>query len=240
MKGALLIARREAYAYLRSPLGAAVIAAVLLGEGLYFYWSGLTERRVSAEVLQDFFNIASGGILLATPVLSMRLVAEERQTGTMTLPNTAPVRDRDIVLGKFISAFAMIGLMTALSFYMPALIFVNGKVSLGHIAVGYLGVLLLGAAVTSIGLFASSLSRSQVLAVILTAAILVPLLLMWMVARAVDPPLNEVVAALALHHDNYRPFMQGTLKLGSVAYYVAVSFFFLLSAIKVLEARRWH
>ena len=64
--------------------------------------------------------------------------------------------------------------------------------------------------------------------------------LMWMVARAVDPPLNEVVAALALHHDNYRPFMQGTLKLGSVAYYVAVSFFFLLSAIKVLEARRWH
>ena len=99
MRSALLIARRDAYAYLRSPLGAAVIAAVLLGEGLYFYWSGLTERRVSAEVLQDFFNIASGGILLATPVLSMRLVAEERQTGTMTLLNTAPVRDRDIVLG---------------------------------------------------------------------------------------------------------------------------------------------
>jgi hypothetical protein len=59
MKSALLIARREAYAYLRSPLGAAVIAAVLLGEGLYFYWAGLTERRVSAEVLQEFFNIAS-------------------------------------------------------------------------------------------------------------------------------------------------------------------------------------
>jgi ABC-2 type transport system permease protein len=240
MKSALLIARREAYAYLRSPLGAAVIAAVLLGEGLYFYWAGLTQRQVSAEVLQQFFNVASGGILLATPVLSMRLVAEERQTGTMTLLNTAPVRDRDIVLGKFISAFAMIALMTALSFYMPALIFVNGKVSLGHIAVGYLGVLLLGAAVTSIGLFASSVSRSQVLAVIVTAVILVTLLLMWMVARAVDPPFNEFAAALALHHDNYRPFMQGTLKLGSVAYYLAISFFFLLSAIKVLEARRWH
>jgi ABC-2 type transport system permease protein len=240
MSAALLIARREGYGYLRSPLGAAVVAAALLVNGLLFYWYGLTEKRLSAEVLQEFFYGASGTTMLASLVLSMRLLAEERQTGTITLLNTAPVADRSVVAGKFLSAFGMIALLTVLSLYMPALIFVNGKVSLGHIAVGYLGLLLLGAAVTAIGLFASALARSQVMAVLIAAAILAPLLLLWMVARAVDPPFNTFLAALALHHENFRPFMMGTLKLGSVAYYLVVTFFFLLAATKVLEARRWR
>lgn len=240
MSAALLIARREGYGYLRSPLGAAVVAAALLVNGLLFYWYGLTEKRLSAEVLQEFFYGASGTTMLASLVLSMRLLAEERQTGTITLLNTAPVTDRSVVLGKFLSAFGMLALLTVLSLYMPALIFVNGKVSLGHIAVGYLGLLLLGAAATAIGLFASALARSQVLAVLVAAAILAPLVLLWMVARAVDPPFNTFLAALALHHENFRPFMLGTLKLSSVAYYLVVTFFFLLAATKVLEARRWR
>lgn len=240
MSAALLIARREGYGYVRSPLGAAVVAAVLLVNGLWFYWNGLTERRLSAEVLQEFFYGASGTTMVAALLLSMRLVAEERQTGTLVLLNTAPVRDSSVVVGKFLSAFGVIALMTALTLYMPALIFVNGKVSVGHIAVGYLGLLLLGAASTAIGLFASALARSQVLAVLLGAAILAPLLLLWMVARAVDPPFNTFLAALALHHENFRPFMMGTLQLGSVAYYLVMTFFFLLAATKVLEARRWR
>lgn len=240
MSTALLIARREGYAYLRSPLGAAVVAAALLVNGLLFYWYGLTEKRLSAEVLQEFFYGASGTTMLAAIVLSMRLLAEERQTGTITLLNTAPVRDGAVVFGKFLSAFGMIALLTVLSLYMPALIFVNGKVSIGHIAVGYLGLLLLGSAATAIGLFASSLARSQVMAVLIAAAIIAPLLLLWMVARAVDPPFNTFLAALALHHENFRPFMMGTLKLSSVAYYLVVTFFFLLAATKVLEARRWR
>lgn len=240
MSAALLIARREAYGYVRSPLGGAVIAAALLGNGLWFYWNGLTEKRLSAEVLQEFFYGASGAIMLVAWVLSARLIAEERQAGTMTLLNTAPVRDASIVLGKFLSAFTVIAIMTVLTLYMPALIFVNGKVSLGHIAVGYAGLLLLGSAATAIGLFASSLARSQVLALIISGTILIPLILLWMVARAVDPPFNTFLAGLALHHENFRPFQMGTLKLGSVAYYVVVTFFFLMAATKVLEARRWR
>ncbi len=240
MSTALLIARREGYGYVRSPLGAAVVAAVLLVNGLWFYWNGLTEQRLSAEVLQEFFYGASGTTMVAALLLSMRLIAEERQTGTLVLLNTAPVRDGAVVFGKFLSAFGVIALMTLLTLYMPALIFVNGKVSVGHVAVGYLGLLLLGAASTAIGLFASALARSQVMAILLGAAILAPLLLLWMVARAVDPPFNTFLAALALHHENFRPFMMGTLQLGSVAYYLVVTFFFLLAATKVLEARRWR
>jgi len=240
MSRALLVARREMYAYLRSPLGAGIVAGALLLDGIYFYWNGLTERLVSAQVLQQFFYGASGTTMAAAILLAMRLVAEERQTGTMTLLTTSPLRDRDIILGKFTSALGIIFFMTLLTIYMPLLILVNGKVSVGHIAVGYLGLLLLGGASVAIGLFASSVSRSQVVAAILGLAILGPLLLLWGVARAADPPINKFLSALAIHHENFRPFMQGILQLDAVVYYVAITYFFLLAAIKVLEARRWR
>ena len=93
------------------------------------------------------------GVPGAGLVLAMRLVAEERQTGSITLINTAPVTDAQIVAGKFMSAFLMVFAKTALTVYMPLLLFVNGKVSVGHICVGYAGILLYAAAGTAIGLF---------------------------------------------------------------------------------------
>jgi ABC-2 type transport system permease protein len=217
-----------------------IVGGALLSEGIYFYWKGLTERLLSAEVLQEFFYGASGATMIAAVFLSMRLLAEERQTGTITLLNTAPLRDREIVLGKFLSAFAIIFAIAALSVYMPLLILVNGKVSVGHIAVGYVGLLLLGSAALAIGLFASALARSQVIAVIVAAIIVVTMILLWVLARAADPPINAILSALALHHENFRPFMIGVLELDAVVYYVAITYFFLLAATKTLEARRWR
>jgi ABC-2 type transport system permease protein len=240
MSRTLLIAKREMLSYVRSPLGSIVVGAALLVDGILFYWTGLTQKLLSAQVLQQFFYNASGVTMIAAIALSMRLVAEERQTGTFTLLNTVPIRDREIVLGKFLSAFGVLSVMTLLTIYMPLLIFVNGKVSWGHILVGYGGLLLIGAAATAIGLFASTLARSQVVAVIIAALILAPLILLWMVAKAVDPPLNTFLAGLAFHHENFRPFMEGILGVEHVAYYLAVTYFFLLAATKTLEARRWR
>jgi ABC-2 type transport system permease protein len=238
---ALTIARRELYAYLRSPLGSAIIAAALLVDGILFYWqSGIEQKLLSAQVLYQFFYNASAPTMGAAILLSMRLLAEERQSGTITLLNTAPIRDRDIVAGKFLSAFGMVTLLNLLTFYMPLMLHIRGKVSFGHIVVGYVGLILLGGAVTAIGLFASSLARSQVVAAIIGLVILAPLLTLWIVARAVDPPLNSFLMGLALHHENYRPFMSGTLQFDRVVYYLMVTYFFLLAATKVLEARRWR
>jgi ABC-2 type transport system permease protein len=240
MKKALLITGRELRSYFRSPMSAIVLGAVLLIDGIYFYWKGLTEKLLSAQVLTEFFYVGSGTTMIAGIVLAMRLLAEERQTGTITLLNTSPIRDGEIVIGKFLAALAVMAMMTLLTLYMPLLIFVNGKVSIGHILVGYAGLLLLGSATLSIGLFASALARSQVVAAILEAVILAPLILLWVVAKAVDPPLNTFLSALALHHENFRPFMNGILQLNGVVYYVMVTFFFLLAATKTLEARRWR
>jgi len=125
---ALTIARRELYTYLRSPLGSAIIAAALLVDGILFYWqSGIDQKLLSAQVLQQFFYNATAPTMGAGILLSMRLLAEERQSGTITLLNTAPIRDRDIVAGKFMSAFGMVTLMNLLTFYMPLMLYIRGQ-----------------------------------------------------------------------------------------------------------------
>ncbi|HEY5956831.1 MAG TPA: ABC transporter permease [Polyangiaceae bacterium] len=240
MSRTFILTGRELRASFRSPVGSVVVAAMLLVEGILFYWAALSQKLLSAEVLEQFFYYASGVTMVVAVALSMRLVAEERQSGTLVLLNTAPISSLEIVLGKYLSAMLILALATLVSLYMPALIFVNGKVSIGHILVGALGLMLLGSATTAIGLFASCLAKSQVVAALLGAAMTVAMILWWILAKSVEPPLNEFFGAMALHHENFRPFMNGTLHLGSVMYYLAVTYFFLLASTKAMEARRWR
>ncbi len=150
------------------------------------------------------------------------------------------MKDREIVFGKFLALFTFLLIVTILTGYMPALIFVNGRVSIGHILVGYLGILLLGASAVAIGLFASAFARTQVIAAVLGAAILGVMLLLWMAAKVSDPPVNNFILSMAIHHERQRSFMIGVLRLENVVFYLAVTYFFLLAAIKTLEARRWR
>jgi ABC-2 type transport system permease protein len=240
MSQSLLIARRELYAYMRSPIGFLIIAGALLAGGMWFNWRGVGQPLLSAEVLAVFFETASGMVMISAVVLGTRLLAEERQSGSMILLKTAPINEREIVLGKFLAGYGMIVLLILLTAYMPLHVYLNGKVSFGHIAVGYAGLLLLGAASIAVCLFASALASSQVVAVILGAAMMLAMILLWAPAKVTEPPLNKFLSALALHHDNFRPFMQGILQLRSVAFYVLVTYFFLLCSSKVLEARRWR
>ncbi len=240
MSKTLLIAGRELGAYRRSWLGPIVIAGTLLLDGFFFYNFGLTKPMLSAEALGVFFFWAGGIGAVAAVFLSMRLVAEERQTGTITLLNTAPVGEWEIVLGKFLALLAIVTLMTALTLYIPLWLMVRGKISLGHILVGYIGMILYAAAVASIGLFASTLTRSQIVAGVVGGLIAVGLVLVFHLGLVVDPPLNQFLSALALHHYNFRPFMDGVLELDSIVYYLSVIFVFLLAATKSMEARRWR
>ena len=240
MRNALLLAQRELRAYIRSPLGWTVAAAMLLLDGVLFQWSAMAGAKLSAQVLADFFYNVSGITMIGAIVLAMRLIAQEREKSTLVLINTAPIRDRDIVLGKFLALMAFLTVVTLLTAYMPALIFVNGRVSVGHILVGYLGILLLAAASAAIGLLGSAFARTQVIAAVLGAVILGVMLLLWMGAKVADPPVSTFLLSLALHHERQRSFMTGVLRLENVVYYVAVTYFFLLAATKTLEARRWR
>ena len=131
MSPVLLIARRELRGYLRTMTGWIIVAAVLLIDGLLFNAFALEGARRSTEVLTRFFYFTSGPTMVAAIFLSMRLLAEERQLGTLPLLYASPVRDRDIVLGKFLAALAFLSGLTLATVYMPLLILVHGHISRG-------------------------------------------------------------------------------------------------------------
>ena len=240
MNATLLIARRELGSYFRNMTGYVIAALFLLLDGLLFQAFVLGgPDKLSAEVLSNFFYISSGVTMGASIFISMRLVAEERQSGTLVLLTSSPVHDWEIVLGKFLSAFAFLALITLASVYMPALIFVNGKVSFGHMAAGYLGVLLLGSAALAIGTFGSAIARSQVLAAIFSGLLIVALIVCWLLAKVTEHPFNDVFVAMALHGKHFPPFQSGTVHLRDVVYYLMVTYVALFSATRVMETRRW-
>ena len=241
MKATLLIARRELAAYMRSMTGYVIAALVLVVDGLLFLAFVLGGgEKLSAEVLSNFFYISSGTTMIASVFISVRLLAEERQTGTLVLLTSSPVHDWEIVLGKFLSAFVFLSLITLATVYMPALIFVNGKVSFGHIAAGYLGLLLLGAASLAIGTFGSSVARTQVLAAIFSGVIVVALLVCWLLAKVTERPFSEVFQNLALWQRHFPPFQAGQVHLRDIFYFLSLTYLALFGATRVLEARRWR
>ncbi len=241
MKNAWLIARREIGSYLGSPIGYVVAAAALLIEGLWFNFFGLTNPALrSAQVLSVFFEGASGTTIILAALLSMRLLAGERESGTQVLLNTAPVRESEIVIGKFLAGLSFLTMIAALTVYMPLLIFVNGKVSVGHILAGYLGIVLLAAASLAVGLFASALAPNQVVAVLVAGALLSVLFFVFEIAKKTEPPINTFLFGLSIFHVRARSFMTGTLMLENVLYYVGLAYLFLFATTKTLEARRWR
>jgi ABC-2 type transport system permease protein len=123
---------------------------------------------------------------------------------------------------------------------MPMLVLVNGKVSAGHLVAGYVGLALLAAACMAIGTLASSLAKNQLVAAVLSGAVVVALLLAWMLARTIEGPLGDVVGYLDLFDRHYRAFSRGVVQLDSVIYYLSVTYFALLATTAVLGARRWR
>jgi ABC-2 type transport system permease protein len=240
MRSTLLIMRRELGSYLRSMSGYIIAALVLLVTGLLFNVRALPGEKLSSEVLSQFFFDASGVVMVASVFISMRLFAEERQTGTLVLLAASPVHDWEIVIGKFLAALVFLMLIMAATVYMPMLIFVNGKISLGHMAAGYIGLCLLGAASLAIGTFGSSLARTQVLAAIFSGCMVVALVVCWMLAKVTEAPLNDMFTALALHGRHFPPFSSGALHLRDIGYYLMVTYVALFSATRVMEARRWR
>jgi gliding motility-associated transport system permease protein len=242
MNAILLIARRELASYFRSWTGYIIIAAALFVSGLLFngfaLGSGMDHR--SSDVLVQYFFFAGGVTQFAAVFISMRLLAGERENNTINLLASSPVRDVEIILGKYLSAVAFLAVLLAASVYMPILVLVSGKISFGHIFAGYLGMFLLGAAEIAIGTLASALTRSQILAVIVGAVMVIAMLVLWWVARIADRPISTILENLALWQMHFTPFQSGIIHLRDVVYYLAVTYVALFAATRVLEARRWR
>lgn len=237
---ALIVARRDLVSTFHSMWGWVVIAAMLMLAGVLFNVVAMQERELmSHDVLRQFFYTTGFTVNFAALLLAMRSFAEESSSGTDVILHSSPISDGAIVFGKWLGVMGVLSLYTLLTLYMPALIFVHGKVSIGHIAVGYAGMLCMGGAVAAIGVFTSSLVRSQMVAGLLGAVTVGLLIGTWYLAERIDPPFTDLFEAIALY-ENLMPFIEGRLQSSKVLYYASITFGSLFLTTRMLEGRRWR
>lgn len=236
----ITIFRRELGAYLRSPVGWIIAAVTLLLQGILFQVFA-ARNTLAGDMLSNFFMWSSIVVVIAGVILSIRLISDERQSGALLLLNTSPVRETQVVAGKFLAALAFLGIILLLSLYIPLLIKSEGKITRGQIAVGYLGLFLLGGASLAIGLFASSLARQPLIAAVVGAAIAGLFAVFYQLSRLLDAPMKTVFAELDIWWLHFQGgFMRGIFDLKDLVYYLAMTYFFLLLSVKTLEAKRWQ
>ena len=232
------IAKREVAAYFVSPI-AYVITAVYLAVmgglfGLILYYSReATLRHALLHGVSILFMV------LVTQVLTMRLLADEQRLGTLELLLTAPVRDWEVVVGKYLASLAVLLVMILLTGYFPVVLLRIGNPDVGTMLAGYLGYILNGAALLSIGVFASSLTQNQVVAAVLGIGITLLLWISGALGEIVGDSLREVVAYLPIF-DHYLDFVRGIIDTKDIVYFVSVIVVFLFLSTRVVESRRWR
>lgn len=241
---ALVIARRDLAAYFNGWWGWVVITAILILDGLFFNVLAMVDdARMSHEILEQFFYNTGGCHIVAALLLTMTSFSQEQHSGGENLLATSPITDGQIVLGKWLAAFGMLTIVTLLTVYMPALIFVNGKVAISHIVTGYVGMLAMGGAAAAIGIFFSALVRvpylGPIISLVLAAGTILTLILLWWLSDFTDPPFTGVIEGLAFF-ENYMPFVEGRLRSDKLVFYGSFVFGFLFVTTRLLEGRRWR
>jgi ABC-2 type transport system permease protein len=230
------IARREVGAYFVSPIAYVVTAAFLFVMGILFERILFYSREATLRYL---FQNLSFLLTFVAPLLAMRLLAEEKRSGTLELLLTSPVRDWEVVVGKFLAALALFSVMLALTLLYPLILLAFGNPDMGPVLSGYLGVLLMGSSMLAIGVFTSSLSQNQIVAGVLGIVILLVLSLLEPLAQAFSPPISEILRNLSLGR-HFPDLARGVIDSKDVVYYLSVTVAGLFLATRSLEARRWR
>ncbi|MFX1538379.1 MAG: ABC transporter permease [Promethearchaeota archaeon] len=240
MRNIVTIASREFRSYLYSPM-AYIISALFLGcTGLFFGFIGYSITQAETSLcgfLGNLYYILI--VLMLNMLLTMRLIAEERKLGTIELLLTAPVKDSEIILGKFFSSMGIIILMLVLTFYFPILLVIFGDPDFGPIASGYLGLLLLSSSAVAIGIFASSLTSNQIVSAVIGGAVLLGLWFLGYTSNYLPEGISNIVNFISLSN-HYFDFIIGIIDTRSIIYFVSITAFFIFLAIRSLENSRWN
>lgn len=246
MRNAWIVAQRELGSIFVQPIVyvfsvvMVLITGLIFAEELAFYsnpFGGGGEPSVDG-VLNLFITLT----LFVAPAVTMRLLSEEQRSGTMELLMTLPVRDGEVVLGKFIAAFVFYLVTVALTLIYPFILLRFGNPDVGPIVSAYLGILLWGAALLGIGILASAMSENQIVAFMLAFGMNLLLFLSFILSRSIFqaiPRLTVIFDEISLisHQSN---FLNGLITAKDVLYYLIVTGIALFAAARVLESRRWR
>ncbi|MDB5105783.1 MAG: putative transporter, permease protein [Fibrobacteres bacterium] len=234
------IFKKELRSYFSSPIGFVFIIFYLLVSNAFFFFVQDFFRQ-GQVTMRGYFAAMPWVFLFFVPAITMRLWAEEKKMGTVELLLTMPMKEWEVVLGKFLAAFGFLAITLAFSFTIPATLMYLGKPDLGVIVGSYVGALFLGSAYLAIGLYISSLTENQVVAFIISLAVIFVLLLIgiapvWLNALGTIVSVCEYVSLLS-HFNNVT---RGVIDSRDVIYYASVIALFLYLNVKNIEARKWR
>ena len=214
-----------------------VVCIFLALSGLFF--SVFTNAAFAQTSISGFLQYGSIVLLLMAAVITMRLISEERKLGTLELLLTSPIRDSELIIGKFLGSLSLLAIMLILTFLYPILLKIFGDPDLGSIVAGYLGIFLLGTTCLSVGLFASTLSSNQIVSAVVAGAILFALWFVGLASSYLPSSLANVVNFISLSY-YFNDFVSGIITTQGIIYYLSVSVLFLFFAVRSIENSRWN
>jgi ABC-2 type transport system permease protein len=261
MKNILAILQKELKSYFVSPIAYVVLTVFLIISGYFFYniVSIFVERSmmmmmqsqqfggpppamdVPSLVSRNFFGVVSTVILFMLPMITMATFADEKRRGTIELLLTSPITNVQVILGKFLAAvaFFFVMLLPTLVYHAFVYAYSSPKMTFGPILSGYLGLLLLGAALISLGVFISTLTENQIVAASVTFG---AFLILWVIdlsSRSGGTVVQEVVSYLSvLNH--FEDFSKGVIDTASLVVYGSFIFLGLFLTYRSIESLRWR
>lgn len=231
------IMRRELQSYFITPTGYIYLAVFWFFSGFYFTGTSLANASTSLTyVFANLFNIC----LFLVPILTMRLVSEERKARNDQLLLTCPLRLSSLVLGKFLAALLIFLAGTIITLVFGVVVDLFGAADWPVIIGNFLGLALLGGALIAIGMFISALTENQIIAAVGSFAVSLLFLLSDTVASIVRTPLLKGILTAVSIRQHYRGFTQGLLSLVDIVFFLSVTAAFLFLTIGSYERRRWH
>ncbi|MBI2219638.1 MAG: ABC transporter permease subunit [Acidobacteria bacterium] len=254
MRNVVAIAGKELRSYFASPVAYIITGLFALIFG-WFYVNSLAwfvERSMgmdqfggggSVNVNQDLIKYlllnATVVMLFLLPMITMRTYAEEKRSGTIELLLTSPVRDIEIILGKFFGALGLYCVMLLVTVLYLAVLFIYGNPEWKPIASAYLGLVLLGGSFISFGLFISSLTKNQIVAGVGTFTLVLMLWIIDWVGDQAGSTVREVVAYLSITK-HFEDFAKGVIDTKHVVYYLSFIAFGLFLTAKSVDTERWR
>jgi ABC-2 type transport system permease protein len=233
MRNIRAIAVRELQAYFNSPMAYIVVCAFLLLAG-WLYFTPLLVAGTSS--MRGFFGLAPILFVVFAPAISMRLVSEEIRSGTLELLTTMPVRDVEVVTGKFLAGLAVIASALAMTGFWAVTVEIIGDLDWGPVIGGYLGLVLCASTLIAIGLMTSAWSRNQIVAFILALVIGLGLWLLDKVTFFVPPALAGLLEYLSIDY-HFQNIARGVIDSRDLLYYLSVTALALFGAIRGLARR---
>jgi len=236
MTNTIAIARRELLSYYKSFMFYVIAAAFLVMTGYFFAVSvAISHSSQVSQVFPTMYTI----LLLISPILTMRLLAEEQRTGTIELVLTSPVRDTELVVGKFLAGLGLLVSMLVLTGFYPLLLAMYGSPDRAGLIGGYLGALLFGGLAVAVGLFTSSLTANQIVAAVLSFAILLILWVIDAISSIFTGGVGDIASYLAVY-THFTDMTQGVIDSKDVVYFLTVIVGALFLTARSVETRRWR